>query len=667
MPQQLSMPNAIHYLVFCIVFILITPLSASEAEQPLEDLLTLELEELMMITVVSKREESIENAPGIVTIISSDEIQKFGGRNLRDILNRQINMMIVGNHIFQENQVSLRAALNGLLDNQVLYLLNGRPLTNSQGQGVHMDLYLNFPIAIIEQIEIVRGPGSVLYGTNAFAGIINIKTKQPSESFSPLLSLTGGSYDTKSASFTQGNTFDKFSFITAIHVTDFNGDQDINYQDAFGNTDSYPAGGNGLGLVSNATYDNLNFNMYLGQATRNNLGAVILFPEHEATVKHLTFDIGYQYDFNQNWYLKTNYAFYKDWVDFTSNFDLSNHPEGLDTEVNSDLYSFELNLLGSINDQTNLLAGINPLYSDGNSSEGATNGKWNTWQASAYMQVDHQLYKWLKIVGGIQLNKAKELDKDYSPRGGLIFDFDNGWYSKLLYGSAFRIANVSLRFFDGAFFQNNRDLKPETINTLDFQVGLRKPNYSFSTTYYMSKIKNSHIFEEVPNTSKRQMINSGSVDFEGIEIEGKWNLSNTINVVGNIAYQTNENSDDIKDSTFVPNLMVKLGISYKNQMGYSFSLFNSYFSEPTPLDKVAPAFSLNVNPKANSYNLLSANLALNLGKLTETRELSNIKVSFYIDNLLNKNIFFPNYATRNVSTFPNYQGRSVYGTVEISF
>ncbi|MCX4029058.1 Plug domain-containing protein [Endozoicomonas sp. SM1973] len=144
MPQQLPTPNVINYLVFCFVFILGTPLSASQDQ--LENLLELELEELMTISVVSKREESIENAPGIVTIISSDEIQRFGGRNLRDILNRQINMMVVGNHIFQENQVSLRAALNGLLDNQILYLLNGRPLTNSQGQGVHMDLYLNFPI-----------------------------------------------------------------------------------------------------------------------------------------------------------------------------------------------------------------------------------------------------------------------------------------------------------------------------------------------------------------------------------------------------------------------------------------------------------------------------------------------------------------------------------------
>lgn len=280
--------------------------------------------------------------------------------------------------------------------------------------------------------------------------------------------------------------------------------------------------------------------------------------------------------------------------------------------------------------------------------------------------MDYQWYKWLKLVGGIQLNKAKELAKDYSPRGGIIFDFDNGWYSKLLYGSAFRTANVSLRFFDGAFFKSNRDLKPESINTLDAQIGFKDTNYSFAVTYYKSRIKNVHIFEEVPNTAKRQMINSGSVDFKGIELEGVWNFSSSLSLIGNYAYQTNENDRGIKGSIFVPNLMAKIGVAYNNKAGYNISLFNSYFSEPTPLDKVAPTFNLNANQKANSYNLLTVNILLDLGKLTKITPLSDIKVSFYIDNLLNKNIFFPNFATRNVNTFPNYHGRSVYSTVEFS-
>ena len=167
-------------LVFFIALTPVKPLFSSEQE--FNDLLEMDIEELITISIASKREESIENAPGVISIITSDEIKLFGAQNLRDILNRQTNMLVVGSHLFPDNQVSLRAALSAIEDNQVLYLLNGRPFTNTLGGGVHMDIYFNFPIDIIDQIEIIRGPGSVLYGTNAFTGIINIKTKQERKS-----------------------------------------------------------------------------------------------------------------------------------------------------------------------------------------------------------------------------------------------------------------------------------------------------------------------------------------------------------------------------------------------------------------------------------------------------------------------------------------------------
>lgn len=382
MHYQLSALNYISLLVFCLSFLSTQPLAASDHQ--LESLLAMELEELLTITVVSKREETIENAPGIVTIISSEEIKKFGARNLHDVLNRQVNMQIIGSYIFPDNQVSLRAALNGLQDNQVLYLLNGRPLTNTQGEGVNMDLYFNFPIDVIEQIEIIRGPGSVLYGTNAFAGIINIKTQKASGSFSPLLSATLGSFDTKSTQLIGGKSLDELSFIAAVQATDFNGDNSIDYQDAFGNFNSYPSGGSGLSVVSSAEYKQLDINLYLGQTTRNNFGVVILFPEQETTVKRITFDIGHSIDIHPDWILKTNYAFYQDFLDLNSNFDLINNPGGFNTELSSNLYSFELNLFGNIAKNTNLLVGLNPHYTEGEFDEGALKGQWNTWQASTY-------------------------------------------------------------------------------------------------------------------------------------------------------------------------------------------------------------------------------------------------------------------------------------------
>ena len=56
-------------------------------------------------------------------------------------------------------------------------LLNGRPVRESMEGGITSEMFESFPIGIIERIEVVRGPGSVLYGSDAFSGVINIITE----------------------------------------------------------------------------------------------------------------------------------------------------------------------------------------------------------------------------------------------------------------------------------------------------------------------------------------------------------------------------------------------------------------------------------------------------------------------------------------------------------
>jgi len=82
------------------------------------------------------------------------------------------------------------------MDNHVLILINGRPARENIFGGLNNSIYKTFPVSQISRIEIVRGPGSVLYGTNAYAGVINIITREY-EKPEGEVSLEYGSFDAK--------------------------------------------------------------------------------------------------------------------------------------------------------------------------------------------------------------------------------------------------------------------------------------------------------------------------------------------------------------------------------------------------------------------------------------------------------------------------------------
>ena len=145
------------------------------------DLFELDLSQLMEISVVSKRAETIEQAAGVVSVITREHIKRYGARNLSDLINRLPNAQVMGSSLYPNNRTSLRAVTQTHLDDKVLILLNGRPLRDAGQGGINGDLYQTFPIESIKQIEVIRGPGSVLYGTNAFSGVFNIVTEKPNE------------------------------------------------------------------------------------------------------------------------------------------------------------------------------------------------------------------------------------------------------------------------------------------------------------------------------------------------------------------------------------------------------------------------------------------------------------------------------------------------------
>jgi outer membrane receptor for ferrienterochelin and colicin len=121
---------------------------------------------------VSTQKLTIRETPGIISLITAEEIHNSGARDLTDVLR-----LVPGFDIMQDLQFVMGIGLRGSWANEgkVLVMLDGQPLNELLYQSVAVGN--RFPVDAIEQIEIIRGPGSAVYGGSAEYGVINIITK----------------------------------------------------------------------------------------------------------------------------------------------------------------------------------------------------------------------------------------------------------------------------------------------------------------------------------------------------------------------------------------------------------------------------------------------------------------------------------------------------------
>ncbi|MEO9274837.1 TonB-dependent receptor [Marinomonas sp. 5E14-1] len=155
--------------------------------------------ELDSLIVSAKAPVDEASFSGSVTVVTAEDIAASGATNLTDVLatTPSIQMVKTGNN------PSLSPQIRGLISEQTLILVNGRRIPNTDRSVPSEPAYRYgiVPLANIEKIEIIRGPGSSLYGADALAGVINIITKEATSDWSGSLSL----YTEKMASSNGGD------------------------------------------------------------------------------------------------------------------------------------------------------------------------------------------------------------------------------------------------------------------------------------------------------------------------------------------------------------------------------------------------------------------------------------------------------------------------------
>jgi iron complex outermembrane receptor protein len=159
------------------------------------------------VTTPSKFEQKVTEAPSAVTVIEADEIKKYGHRTLADVLRS-----VRGLHVSYDRNNSFLGARGfnrGDFNSRILLLVDGHRVNNNLSDGALIGTDFILDVDLIERVEIVRGPGSVLYGNNAFFGVINVITRKGRDQPGYGAEFSGeyGSFDSHQGRVTYGHRF----------------------------------------------------------------------------------------------------------------------------------------------------------------------------------------------------------------------------------------------------------------------------------------------------------------------------------------------------------------------------------------------------------------------------------------------------------------------------
>jgi outer membrane receptor for ferrienterochelin and colicins len=128
------------------------------------------------VWTATKTEQKSSQAPAIITTITREQIAVWGYRSVAEVLNHQLGFYVVDDHV--SSNLAVRGVSGGLYADSsiVKVLIDGHAVAFHSTGGNWLGPEL-IPLSAVERIEIVRGPGSALFGADAFLGVINIKTR----------------------------------------------------------------------------------------------------------------------------------------------------------------------------------------------------------------------------------------------------------------------------------------------------------------------------------------------------------------------------------------------------------------------------------------------------------------------------------------------------------
>jgi outer membrane receptor for ferrienterochelin and colicins len=509
------------------------------AQQEKKDLTAFSLEELGNIQVytASKHMQNASDAPASITVVDSNEIQRFGYRNLADILRSVPGFYVTYDRDYTFVGVRGFGRL-GDWNSRILVLIDGHRINNDVlGQAMLGNEFL-VDVDMIERVEIVRGPSSSLYGANAFFAVINVITRTAKQVKDWELSFQTGSFGTYEGRATYGHQFHGLGVLLSGTFYDSKG------QRLFFPEFNSPATNNGI--TSDTDYESykhilatLTFRGFTLQglfSTRDKgvptayFGGVFNDPGDFNVDSHQYVNLGYQHSISK-WQLDahTSYDQARLQGPVPEAPVMAGDPVVLDTfsfrgnwwtgevKVSGDLLERNHVTLGSEirdnlrQDQGDLVNPPNVFAAEPNSSL----------ITALYAQDELGITTRLTLNAGVRYDHYSTFGGTTNPRLALIYRPASKTTLKLLYGNAFSAPDVYEISPDfGSFYDDNLKLRPEHIQSFEARVQQGLGQYfQLSSGVYRNQIDDLITLVSVPIDGHFQYQNNGNARATGMDVE----------------------------------------------------------------------------------------------------------------------------------------------------
>lgn len=584
-------------LTFILIFVITANFSFSEIS--LKD--SLHLDEV--VVTGSKQEVSRKIVPISVSQISKTDIENSGQMNILPALNTfspgvfvtERNMLGFGVSSTAAGSVTIRG-ISSSPNTDVLVLIDGNP----QYQGIFGhplgDAYV---ASDVEKVEIIRGPASFLYGSNAMAGVINIITKkQREEGFKINLGASYGSYNTQKYYGTIGYRKDKLSIFASLNHDQTDG---IRANTDFDISNGYIKAGYELTKKLNLTAD-----FSIAKFNANDNGSVYLPVPVPFNIDVLRGKASISID---NKFDKSEGGF-----KVYHNFGTHNLSDGFhSTDRNSGAMLFQTFKLAT---GTNVTVGTDFKQYGGMANQGFKHDSLITVnELAVYAYAQQTLFEKFTVSAGLRLENNSKFGNELVPIGGLSYNLSDKTTFKASLSKGFRSPTIMEMYL----YAPNPDLQPERMMNYEISWLQSLLNNKLNIELTVFKVKGDNLIQVVapPFPAKRQ--NVGSFDNQGIEFSAKYAVCKNLFIHANYSYL-----DLSKAVVAAPRQQLNISANYKYKI-WNLNVSTQYIEKLYTFVSPNPTILPTIQP---DYLLLNARLSC--------RPLKQLEVFFACNNLLNQ-------------------------------
>lgn len=448
------------------------------------------------ITVTATRNEiKVKQAPGSVTILTRQDITQKGGENILEALRGTPGISLQGIGSGGRKTLSLR----GMDSKHTLLLVDGKRIPASNDViGPNTDYQYDWvPLEQVERIEVVRGPMSVLYGSDALGGVVNIITRKPDKAWSgdakltsrsssddggdgheAELNLSGGVRDNVQLSL--GAQQGRRSAVASQLIPNTSAIEGREKQQLALGIDWQPATGHNLSLEHTVGQEN----RWYDTLTRTNAPY-----QSRYDIDRQQTSLGWK---GQVGKAKTSLRAYQSTIDITNsatNGVAATDPQKLDEQVVEGNAAFVVGdkqfITTGLEQRTEKLA--HPKLA-GSSDEATTR--------SVYVQDEIELSERTHLTLGARQDDHEVFGGETSPRASVVWDANDQLTLKASYGHGFRAPTIK-QSSDGYSFQAGRTLiksnptiQPESSDTLELGANYSKGKLNLNAAVFDSKVEN---------------------------------------------------------------------------------------------------------------------------------------------------------------------------------